>query len=228
MWSKTASPSCTTNSACGGSILRTWTKPVVRVNCPEAPAFAAAGTSSALAAVYDALLGPDQWIRRAGVGGTVPIRFPSDEDPGDAGWHIDGSYDVNGTWWVNVHSRRGGLLALSLFTNVGDNDAPTELIVGSHLDVPRVLAPYGERGVEFNGRDLPATTFERPRTFAPGTAGDVYVCHPFIVHRATWPHRGTRPRMIAQPEIGHREPFALLERADVCPVERAIFRGLSA
>jgi hypothetical protein len=34
--------------------------------------------------------------------------------------------------------------------------------------------------------------------------------------------------MIAQPEIGHREPFALLERADVCPVERAIFRGLSA
>jgi hypothetical protein len=166
---------------------RTWTKPVVRVNCPEAPAFAAAGTSSALAAVYDALLGPDQWIRRAGVGGTVPIRFPSDEDPGDAGWHIDGSYDVNGTWWVNVHSRRGGLLALSLFTNVGDNDAPTELIVGSHLDVPRVLAPYGERGVEFNGRDLPATTFERPRTFATGTAGDVYVCHPFIVHRAPGP-----------------------------------------
>ena len=37
---------------------RTWTKPVVRVNCPEAPAFAAAGTSSALAAVYDALLVP--------------------------------------------------------------------------------------------------------------------------------------------------------------------------
>src|ERR1043166_8722953 len=56
----------------GGSILRTWTKPVVRVNCPEAPAFAAAGTSSALAAVYDALLGPDQWIRRAGVGGRTP------------------------------------------------------------------------------------------------------------------------------------------------------------
>ena len=51
---------------------RTWTKPVVRVNCPEAPAFAAAGTSSALAAVYDALLGPDQWIRRAGVGGRTP------------------------------------------------------------------------------------------------------------------------------------------------------------
>src|SRR5262249_27010037 len=142
-------------------------------------------------------------------------------------WHIDGSYQVDGALWVNVHSRLRGLLALFLFTDVGDNDAPTELIVGSHLDVPRVLAPYGERGVEFNIGDLPAATFERPRAFATGAAGDVYVCHPFIVHRATWPHRGTTPRMIAQPEIGHHEPFALLDRADVCPVERAILRGLS-
>src|SRR6187431_1596731 len=43
---------------------------------------------------------------------------------------------------------------------------------------------------------------------------------------ATWPHLGAGPRMIAQPEIGHREPFALREGIDVSAVERAILCGL--
>src|SRR4051812_32209595 len=86
----------------------TWTRPVVRVACPEGPAFAAAGTSPKLHAAYDELLGNGGWVERAGVGGTVPVRFPSSIDPGDAGWHIDGSYDVGGQWWVNVHSRDRG------------------------------------------------------------------------------------------------------------------------
>src|SRR5437773_3139901 len=117
----------------------TWTEPVVRIPCPDGPAFAAAGTSPALWRMYDALLGTGRWVQRQGVGGTIPVRFPSTKDPGDAGWHIDGSYDVEGKYWVNVHSRYRGLLALFLFTDVGDDDAPTELIVGSHLDIPRVL-----------------------------------------------------------------------------------------
>ena len=206
----------------------TWTEPVVRLPCPEGPAFRAAGTAPALREMYDALLGPGRWIPREGVGGTVPVRFPSRRDPGDAGWHIDGSYDVEGRWCVNVHSRHRGLLALFLFTDVGDEDAPTEVIVGSHLDVPRVLAGYGERGVFFGDvvGHLPAATFLRPRARATGRAGDVYVCHPFLVHRATWPHLGARPRMVAQPEIAHREPFALGGETEVCAVERAILRGL--
>jgi hypothetical protein len=178
--------------------------------------------------VYDALLGPGRWLKRDGVGGTIPVRFPSTTDPGDTGWHIDGSYDVEGRWWVNVHSRRRGLLALFLFTDVTEKDAPTELIVGSHLDVPRVLAPYGERGVFFGdvAGQLPSSTFERPRLHATGRAGDVYICHPFLVHRATWPHLGSGPRVLAQPEIAHREPFALRDDGTVCVVERAILRGL--
>jgi len=64
---------------------KTWTKPVVRLPCPEDPAFATAGTSPALREMYDALLGPGRWIQREGVGGTVPVRFPSMKDPGDAG-----------------------------------------------------------------------------------------------------------------------------------------------
>ena len=207
---------------------RTWSRPVVRLPCPEAPAFTAAGTSPSLREMYDALLGAGRWIEREGVGGTVPVRFPSTTDPGDAGWHIDGSYDVQGQFWVNVQSRYRGLLALFLFTDVTEDDAPTELIIGSHLDVPRVLAPYGERGVFFGDvtGQLPASTFRRPHARATGRAGDVYVCHPFLVHRATWPHTGTRPRMVAQPAIGLRDPFALRGGDDVCAVERAILRGL--
>jgi hypothetical protein len=47
---------------------------------------------------------------------------------------------------------------------------------------------------------------------ATGKAGDVFLCHPFMVHTATWPHRGAGPRMIASvyaDPVGH--PFCLLE-----------------
>ena len=206
----------------------TWTQPVVRFNCPEGAAFEVAGTSPTLWEMYDTLLGTGRWVKRRGVGGTVPVRFPSTRDPGDAGWHIDGGYDVDGAWWVNVHSRDRGLLALFLFTDVGENDAPTEMIVGSHLDVPRVLAPFGERGTFFGNATgtLPASTFQRPRVRATGRAGDVFVCHPFLVHRATWPHRGGGPRIVAQPGVAIHKPFALRREGDVCPVELAIIRGL--
>jgi hypothetical protein len=207
---------------------KTWTKAVVRFNCPEGPAFARAGTSPALWEVYDALLGSGRWVPRQGVGGTLPVRFPSTQDPGDAGWHIDGSYDVEGHYWVNVHSRERGLLALFLFSDVSERDAPTEIIIGSHLDVPRVLAPVGERGMWFApvAGALPTSTFERPRRFATGQAGDVFLCHPFTVHRATWPHLGSRPRMVAQPGIAIHEPFGLRRIPDACLVERAIIDSL--
>ncbi len=207
----------------------TWTKPVIRFVCPEGPAFAIAGTSPRLWALYDALLGNGNWIKRQGVGGTVPVRFPSKTDPGDAGWHIDGSYEVDGRYFVNVHSRNRALLALFLFTDVSEHDAPTEILVGSHRDVPPILRQYGEDGV-FSGDvapRLPQTTFARPRVPAIGQSGDVFVCHPFLVHRATWPHRGQTPRIMAQPEIGHCEQFSLLPGNSRCVVEDMILDSLN-
>ena len=206
----------------------TWTNAVVRFPCPSGPAFTEAGASPDLCEVYDALVGAGRWVPHQGVGGTIPVRFPSTRNPGDAGWHIDGSYDVGGQYWVNVQSRGRALLALFLFTDVSERDAPTDILVGSHLDVPRVLAPFGERGVYFGdvARALPRSTFRRPRVQATGRAGDVYVCHPFLVHRATWPHRGSRPRMLAQPAIPRHQPFALRDDPEICAVERAILRGL--
>jgi hypothetical protein len=206
---------------------RTWTAPVVRFVCPEGPPFAEAGSQPGLWAVYDQLLGPGAWWRRRGVGGTVPVRFPHADDPGDTGWHIDGSFDVGGEYWVNLRSRERGLLLLYLLSDVGDDDAPTELKVGSHLDVPGLLEPFGDTGTSFATVSplLPPSTFERPSAFATGRAGDVFVCHPFLVHRATWPHRGARPRAVAQPAVAIHHPFGL-DPDDACPVEEAILTGL--
>jgi hypothetical protein len=116
----------------------TWAPPLVRIDCPEGEPFAAAGTSPRLHAAYDELLGAGRWTRRAGVGGTVPVRFPSEDYPGEVGYHIEGSYSGAGGWWANVRSRDRGLLALFLFSNVSPDDGPTRLIVGSHLFVPPI------------------------------------------------------------------------------------------
>lgn len=99
----------------------TWTHPLVRIPCPEGGPFQAAGTAPALWSAYRALIGRGRWTRRHGVGGTVPVRFPSEQDPGDVGWHIEGSYRVNGEYWANVRSRARGLLALFLLSDVGEH-----------------------------------------------------------------------------------------------------------
>jgi hypothetical protein len=205
----------------------TWTQPVVRIACPETPAFAAAGTQPVLWEAYDQLIGPGTWWARHGVGGSVAVRFPHPADPGDAGWHIDGSFEVGAEHWVNVRSRERGLLCLFLLSDVGPDDAPTELKVGSHFDVPPLLLPFGVRGAPFwrVSRRLPERTYDRASAFATGRAGDVIVCHPFLVHRATWPHRGTTPRIMAQPGILRYQPFSLVG-SDPWPVEQAIRQAL--
>jgi hypothetical protein len=63
----------------------TWREPVVRISCPESEAFAAAGSQPVLWEAFDQLIGEGRWWRRRGVGGSIPVRFPSQADPGDAG-----------------------------------------------------------------------------------------------------------------------------------------------
>jgi hypothetical protein len=71
-----------------------------------------------------------------------------------------------------------------------------------------------------------AASAHRPVVHATGRPGDVYLCHPFLVHAAQ-PHHGRRPRFMAQPPLRPRFPYAL-ERADgaYSPVEIAIRQGL--
>jgi Phytanoyl-CoA dioxygenase (PhyH) len=215
----------------------TWSKPVVRVNTPITQSFVEAGTQPRLYAAYDRLVGENRWRKPGRLGANVPVRFPSVDDPGDAGWHIDHSFSTRGESRVNVFSAQRALLCLYLLTDVTLDDAPTEIKIGSHFDAAVTLKPFGEEGVVFHAGLLPASTFDRESTFATGSAGDIFVCHPFLVHRATWPHRGTKPRYLAQPGLQHfggsptfayePSPFTLTGNSDPYPVERAIIQALA-
>ncbi|MER6273350.1 phytanoyl-CoA dioxygenase family protein [Streptomyces sp900105755] len=210
----------------------TWTDPVVWVAGMAQGPFAAAVNSPALHAAFDLLVGEGRWVPRYSLG-SFPLRFPHPEEPDDAGWHIEGSYlpeGVESRWYhANLRSRDRALLMLFLFSEVTDQDAPTRIRVGSHLDVPAVLEPYGEEGVsmlEIAPKIVDASA-HRPLAYATGRPGDVYLCHPFLVHAAQ-PNHGTRPRFMAQPPLMPAAP-CVLERpdGDYSAVEHAIRRGLS-
>jgi hypothetical protein len=117
------------------------------------------------------------------------------------------------------------LLALFLLTDVGPDDAPTRLVCGSHQYVPEFLAAYGETGTNSDAEFWRPSVLCRPIAHATGLAGDVFLCHPFIVHTATWPHRGAGPRMIAQPAVHVADGFTL-DGSDPSPVAKAIVAGL--
>ncbi len=212
----------------------TWTKPVIRLGNYAQPPFVAAANTPVLHSAFDQLAGAGRWVPPGSLG-TFPIRFPSPDDPGDAGWHIDVSFGWAEnpsdflSWRANTSSKGRALLMLFLFSEVGEEDAPTRIRVGSHLDIARQLAPAGDAGLTL--RELAADNFagsaHRPEVLATGSPGAVYLCHPFLVHAAQ-PHRGTRPRFMAQPPLLPRQPVTL-DRADgaYSPVEQAIRRALA-
>jgi hypothetical protein len=202
----------------------TWPS-LVTMDSLDGEPFETVGVAPALTAAYDELIGPGRWTPPVSAGDAVVVRFPS-EDRANAGYHIEGSYRGPGGYWVNVRSRARGLLALLLFSDVGPDDAPTRLVCGSHLYVPQFLAPYGEAGTDADAGLWRPSVLCRPVAHATGKAGDVYLCHPFIVHTATWPHRGATPRMIAQPAVHVRDGF-VLDGSDPSPVARAIMTGLA-
>jgi hypothetical protein len=115
---------------------------------------------------------------------------------------------------------------LFLFSDVGECDAPTRIKVGSHLDIARFLESAGEEGLPHAELDKFAAILERPGALATGEAGDVYLCHPFLVHAAQM-HRGSMPRFLAQPPLHPAEPLRLdRENEDYSAVEIAIRQAL--
>ena len=223
------------DSGCDPGDPRTWTKPVIRLGEYAGPPFSDAIDTPLLREAFDGLVGKGRWLPRKSIG-TFPLRFPSAVDPGDTGWHIDVSFAGKDssqsdypTWHANLSSRGRALLMLFLFSDVGQQDAPTRIRLGSHRDVARRLAPAGEEGLSLielakNGF---AESASRREMAATGDAGTVYLCHPFLVHAAQ-PHRGTRPRFMAQPPLFPAEPLSL-DRADGdhSAVEQAIREALA-
>jgi hypothetical protein len=190
-------------------------------------AFVEAANTPLLHAAFDQLVGAGRWLPCRAMG-TFPVRFPSPDDPGDAGWHVDASFGTDTgdfmQWRVNVASHGRALLMLFLFSDVGENDAPTRIRIGSHADITRQLAPAGEAGLTLGqlAADGFAGSAGRREALATGPAGTVYLCHPFLVHAAQ-PHRGTRPRFMAQPPLLPSEPLTI---DGPSPVEQAIAAAL--
>jgi hypothetical protein len=212
----------------------TWTEATRWVLYRDDEPFVEAVNSAVLTHAYDTLVGPGH-RRRRDHAGAFPLRFPSQEQPVESGWHIDaGSADRELTdddvedieamgkveFRVNINSRGRALLLLMLFSDVGPDDSPTRIRVGSHLDVPRVLAPYGLDGVGCNSAFVAAVdraSSSRPTTQAAGRCGDVYVCHPFLVHAAqvhrepvtaSWRRTRSNPSMSSTPgrQTAHSRP----------------------
>lgn len=210
----------------------TWTRPVIRLGQFDQPPFRQAANSPLLHKAWDQLVGAGRWLP-PGTLGTFPIRFPSPDDSGDDGWHIDASFGHDHPdfmeWRANVSSKGRALLMLFLFSDVGPDDAPTRIRVGSHADIARQLAPAGDAGLTLGAlaADGFAGSASRPETAAVGEAGTVYLCHPFLVHAAQR-HRGTRPRFLAQPPLMPRDPISLRRvDGDYSPVEQAIRNAIS-
>jgi hypothetical protein len=182
-----------------------WTRPVIRLGALYSPQFVASANTPRLHTAYDSLVGQGRWLPPTGLG-TFPIRFPSTEDPGDTGWHVDMSFGTENAdfmqWRVNVLSKGRALLMLFLFSDVGEADAPTRIRVGSHGRIARQLLPHGADGLTLAqlAADGFADTAGCRETLATGPAGTVYLCHPFLVHAAQ-PHRGRAPRFLAQPPL---------------------------
>jgi hypothetical protein len=120
---------------CDANDPATWTRPVVRVwpendrDGSQPISFRAAANTTVLHEAFDKLVGLGRWRPRPNVG-TVVVRFPSQADPGDLGWHIDLSYPAEtgdrgggggdySDWRVNVRSRDRALLMRFLFSDVG-------------------------------------------------------------------------------------------------------------
>jgi hypothetical protein len=212
----------------------TWRKTVVWLGDYDQEPFRRAVNMPRLHAAFDRLVGKGRWEPRQSLG-TFPVRFPSQEDTGDTGWHVDASFPGEGSdpndflsWHVNVNSRGRALLMLFLFSDVGEKEAPTRFRVGSHLDVAKMLEPAGEAGM--SSRDLAgavSATVGRSEVIATGEAGTVYLCHPFLVHAAQINH-GTQPRFMAQPPLRPTESFELhrSDSSSYSPVEIAIRLGL--
>jgi hypothetical protein len=222
------------DSGCDPHDPSTWTKPLVRLNdYPQEP-FREAANTPTLHNAFDALVGNDRWLPRTSLG-TFPMRFPHPDDPGDTGWHVDASFppdpptDNYLQWRINVSSKGRALLMLFLFSDVGENDAPTRIRIGSHMTVARLLAPAGEQGMSTIEISTKAESETRgaQEVLATGDAGTVYLCHPFLLHAAQ-PHRGSTPRFMAQPPLSPRVPFELTRAdANYSPVEQAIRQALN-
>ncbi|WP_106401042.1 phytanoyl-CoA dioxygenase family protein [Actinocorallia populi] len=181
-----------------------WKEPVVWTSdlTGEGP-FGQIVRSPRLAEALDGLCGAGGWHPRGSLGMT-PVRFPLPPVADDRGWHIDANApQPDGTYLCSGEPET--MLLLTLLSDVGPDDAPTRIRIGSHRDAAaamagRVLDPFEA------GPLVDAASSHRPSAYATGRAGDMYLVHPFTVHAAD-EHRGHEPRFMSQAPVPLAEPL---------------------
>lgn len=205
----------------------TWQDNVMRLQARDVDVFDALATAPDLASVLDALVGSGRWEPIANR--TAIVRFPSPHAPPDTGWHIEGNWHNGNEFATNLWSRGRALFVMCLLNDTGADDAPMGMIAGSHLLVPSALKPFGEDGRGGNEivKDLDPSVLCRRATYATGSAGDAYLCHPFLLHTATWPHTGVEPRVGVVLKVEMAGSFDL-DGSDASPVAQSIMAGLTA
>ncbi|HEY6979295.1 MAG TPA: hypothetical protein VH396_23525 [Chitinophagaceae bacterium] len=220
-----------TATQCDPNNPESWTQPVIRIREMAFEPFKKAANTPILHKAFDQLAGEGKWLPRVTLG-SFPIRFPCKVPATDTGWHVDASFpgeDANNyfEWRINFYSKGRALLMLFLFSDVFEQDAPTIIRVGSHIEVAKILKPAGEKGLTFMELAQKLNTLPKcEETLATGKAGTVYLCHPFIVHAAQDNH-GTMPKFMAQPPLQTKTDFDISSpEKEHCPVETAILKGL--
>jgi hypothetical protein len=181
-----------------------WSAPVMWTSdmTGEGP-FGELARSPRLAAALDSICGTGGWLPRGALG-NIPVRFPVSPPADDRGWHIDANTPLpDGSWAVT--GRPHTVLVLTLLSEVGVDDAPTRIRVGSHRDVARVLGT-DPLNLEDMGRVVDQASGGRQVRHATGRPGDVYIVHPFTAHAAD-EHRGRSPRFMAQAPVMLTSPL---------------------
>ncbi|GII64283.1 phytanoyl-CoA dioxygenase [Sphaerisporangium krabiense] len=159
--------------------------------------------SPRLAGALDEICGPGGWTPRGALG-MIPVRFPLPPVVDDRGWHIDANAAQPGGGYL-CSGRPESMLLLVLLSDVGPDDAPTRIRVGSHRDAAAAMAGLAIDPFEA-GPLVDAASAHRPLAYATGVPGDMYLVHPFTVHAAD-EHRGAEPRFMSQGPIFLAEPL---------------------
>lgn len=136
------------------------------------------------------------------------------------GWHIDGDYFKR-----FLDSPEQGLLCLVLWSNVGAKEGGTFLACDSIGKVARLLV-NSSQGLDPRQFTL---LYKECRDFVEltGEAGDVVLCHPYMIH-APSPKTQDSVRLLTNPPIALLEPmqFNRQHPAEFSPLEHSILRSL--
>lgn len=169
----------------------------IPLSCPDSR-WPALFHSPILLAVLDQLHGGHlsgglprwEWACGAAEGlGWIHVRFPIHSGPcwlpPDEGWHIDGGANVE-------IDGRPSIVALPLLTTIRPGGGGTALLRGSHRRVAALLREAKTVRPTTMAKTELRTRGARAVVEATGSAGDVLLMHPLLIHSASNAHRATK------------------------------------